>query len=189
MTLPFLFYHLEVFVAEAIDGNGIAAEVHDELAVAMDTDDIAFLAGKEAGEDAETDVVLGELDEGGTEEGDALGSLAHHHHEGIHDMMGNGGGLMGGAVVDEVILGEVVTKEQAELFGGALQEDETTDGGDLLGRDTMATGLALIADAAMDEMTGDVVAYEGGGLQTLLDKVDGDMGDMDIAPWEGFARG
>lgn len=106
--MSLLFYHLEVFGVDVADGDGIASEVHDELTIAVDADDIAFLTCEGTTDDAEADAVLSELDEGVAEEGDALGSLAHHGHEGLHDTVGDGGWLMGGAVINKVILGEVV---------------------------------------------------------------------------------
>ena len=111
----------------ATDGYGIAAEVHDELAVTVYADYVALLAGEEAGEDTETDVILGELDERVAEEGDALGGLLHDGHERAHDAVGDGGGEAGGAVVDQVVLGEVLHQESLELAGGTLEEDQAAD--------------------------------------------------------------
>lgn len=85
---------------DAADGYGVAAEVHNKLAVAVDADYIAFLTFEEAGEDTEFDVVLGELEEGVAEEGDAFGLGGHQTHKGLHDAVGNGRGETGGAITN-----------------------------------------------------------------------------------------
>lgn len=85
---------------DAADGYGVAAEIHDELAVAVDTDYIAFLTFEGAGEDTEFDVVLGEFEERVAEEGDALGLGVHQTHKGLHDAVGDGRGETGGAITN-----------------------------------------------------------------------------------------
>lgn len=85
---------------DAADGYGVAAEVHNKLAVAVDADYIAFLTFEEAGEDTEFDVVLGELEEGVAEEGDAFELGGHQTHKGLHDAVGNGRGETGGAITN-----------------------------------------------------------------------------------------
>ena len=57
-------YLLEVLLVDATEGDGVATEVEDELAVAVDADDVALVAGEDASEDAELDMVAGELLEG-----------------------------------------------------------------------------------------------------------------------------
>lgn len=85
---------------DAADGYGVATEIHDKLAVAVDTDDIAFLTFEGAGEDTEFDVVLGEFEEGVAEEGDAFGLGVHQTHKGLHDAVGDGRGETGGAITN-----------------------------------------------------------------------------------------
>lgn len=85
---------------DAADGYGVAAEVHDKLAVAVDADYIAFLTFEGAGEDTEFDVVLGEFEEGVAEEGDAFGLGVHQTHKGLHDAVGDGRGETGGAITN-----------------------------------------------------------------------------------------
>ena len=167
------------------DGDGIAAEVHDELAVAIDADDIAFVAGKGAGEDAEADVVFGELDERVAEEGDTLGGLIHDGHEWGHDVVWNGGGEAGAAVVDQVILGKVLHEEEFQLLGRALQEDKAADGGDLLLYDALAGGVAFVTDGAVDEAIGLVVSFDVARGQLFLKCGGRHVPDVDIAPGEG----
>lgn len=104
----------------ATDGDGVAGEVHDELAIALDADDVAFLTGKGACEDAQTDVTLDKLDEGITHEGDAIWSGLENGHEGLHHAIGDGGGTMGGAVIAKVVLWKILTQKGAKLARGAL---------------------------------------------------------------------
>lgn len=47
----------------------------------------------------------------------------------------------------------------------------------------MTAGFLLIAETAMDETAWMIVADDGIGLQALFYEMDGDMGDMDVAPW------
>lgn len=97
----------------ATDGDGVASEVHDELAVALDADDVAFLTCKGTGEDAQTYVSLDKLDEGITHEGDAIWSGLENGHEGAHHAIGDGGWAMGAAIIAEIVLGKILTQKGA----------------------------------------------------------------------------
>lgn len=136
---------------DATDGDGVAAELHDELAVAVNTDDIALQASEHAGQDAELDVVIGKLHERLAQEGDVLGMGAGDLHEGAHHLVGNDGGATGTAVVDQMIQGISVAQEQLQLSGLALKEDEAADCGNLLLHNAFATLLLLAPDGVMDE--------------------------------------
>ena len=48
------------------DGNSITSKVEDELAVAVNADDVALETFEDAGEDTKFDAVLGEFQEGVT---------------------------------------------------------------------------------------------------------------------------
>ena len=85
---------------DAAVSYGVATEVHDELAVAVDADYIAFLTFEGAGEDTEFDMVLGEFEERVAEEGDAFGLGVHQAHKGLHDAVGDGRGETGGAITN-----------------------------------------------------------------------------------------
>ena len=61
-----LFGGGEVFVVDVAEGDGIAADLDDELAVAVNADDVALETIEDAGEDAEFDAVFGEFQEGVT---------------------------------------------------------------------------------------------------------------------------
>ena len=43
---------------DVTDGDSVAAEIHDEMAITEDADDIAFLTLEGTGEDSEFDVIL-----------------------------------------------------------------------------------------------------------------------------------
>lgn len=62
--LCYLFCHLKIFLVHASECDGVAGEVEDELAVAVDADDVAFVVFEGTGEDAEFHVVFGELLDG-----------------------------------------------------------------------------------------------------------------------------
>ena len=61
-----LFGGGEVFVVDVAEGDSIAADLDDELAVAVNADDVALVTFEDAGEDTELDAVLGEFQEGVT---------------------------------------------------------------------------------------------------------------------------
>lgn len=89
--LCYLFCHLKIFLMHASECDGVAGEVEDELAVAVDADDVAFVVFEGTGEDAELHVVFGELLDGGVEEGDLLGVGFQYVHKGLHDGVAYGG--------------------------------------------------------------------------------------------------
>jgi|GEM_PF-6684050 len=105
------FHYLEVLLVHTTKGDGIAAEVKDELTVAVDADDVALVAGEGAGEDAEEDMVLGKLHEGVAQEGDLVGMARHDVHERAHHLIRDGGRTSEAAVVDQMIVGKIVGEE------------------------------------------------------------------------------
>ena len=75
----------------ASECDGATGEVEDELAVAVDADDVAFAVFEWTGEDAELHVVFGELLEGDVEKGYLLGVGFQYVHKGLHDGIAYGG--------------------------------------------------------------------------------------------------
>ena len=61
-----LFGGGEVFVVDVAEGDGIATDLDDELAVAVNADDVALETFEDTGEDTEFDAVFGEFQEGVT---------------------------------------------------------------------------------------------------------------------------
>ena len=90
--LCYLFCHLKIFLVHASECDGVSGEVEDELAVAVDADDVAFVVFEGTGEDAELHVVFGKLLDGGVEDGDLLGVGFQYVHKGLHDGVAYGGG-------------------------------------------------------------------------------------------------
>lgn len=107
-------HHLKLLLVYPFDCDGEAAEVEDEVAVAVDADDVALVAAEGTREDAEADVVAGETLKGVAKEGDALGMRLRHTHEGLHDGILDGGGTATTAVEDEVVLGEILAEKGLE---------------------------------------------------------------------------
>lgn len=180
-----LFHHLKVFLMHATDGDGVAGKVHDELAVALDADDVAFLTCKGTGEDAQTDVTLDKLDEGITHEGDAIWSRLENGHEGAHHAIGDGCGAMGGAVVTKIVLWKILTQKGAKLARGALQKYESANGGYVLLGHALAIGLLTHTHCAVDEALGAVIAFEMAMLQAVFKDVGRHVLDANVAPGDG----
>ncbi len=101
------FRHLEVFVVHSADGHCIAAEFHDELAVAVDAYYVAFHALEGAGQDAKSGVVLGEFDEGIAQEGYVFWMGRGGFHERLHHAVRYAGGPARAAIVYQMVLGVV----------------------------------------------------------------------------------
>ncbi len=181
--------YFEVFVVDASEGYGDAAEVEDELAVAVDADDVALVASEGAGEDAELHVVLGELVEGVAEEGDLLGMGLHDAHEGLHDGVGDGGGTIVAGVEDEMVVGPVERQEVADALDGALQEDEAADGGPQGLLHALLRLLVLIAVAVgvvnEEGLFGGPVVVGIVGLEPLAEGAGQLVLEVEIAPRRG----
>ena len=115
-----LFGDFEVFQMDIAYCHGITTEVHDELAVAKDTHNVAFLTFQEASKHTQLDMVFGELNEGVAKERDTLGLLLHYPHERTHQAVGNGGRTTSTAIVDKIVLREVALEEIPQLQSLAL---------------------------------------------------------------------
>lgn len=182
---PLSLHHLEVLVVDAAEGHGEAAEAEDELSVAVDADDVALIAAEGAGEDAEEDVVPGELLEGGVEEGQLLGMCPHDVHEGLHHAVGDGGRASLARVVDEMVVGEVLGEEALEVSHPALQEDEAADGGlqRLLHAALALLVLVGVAERLVDEEGLPLVAVVGiVGLEPTLEGACRHVAQEEVAP-------
>lgn len=162
--------YLEYLVVNVADGHGVAAEIHHEVAVAENADYVAFLACHNACQDAEFDVVFGELDEGVAEERDAVGLRRHQLHEGLHHSVGDDGGKASGAVVYEIIVWKILYEKGFQLFRGALKKDEAADGGLFFLHYALAVGLFANVYGAMYETAWTKIAvFE---VQTLYFSVE-----------------
>lgn len=107
--------------------HGTPAEIEDELAVAVDADDIALVAGEGTGEHTQKDMVAGETLEGVAQEGEVVGMGTHHVHEGLHDAIGYGGWTAGATIIDKMIQGEIFFEKGLQVLDCALQKDKTVD--------------------------------------------------------------
>ena len=95
-----LFGYLKVLVVHVADGDGVAAEVHDELTVAQYAHDIAFLSCQYAREYAKAHMLLGEFHEGVAQKGDTLGFFICDFHKWAHLAICNNSWLACAAIVD-----------------------------------------------------------------------------------------
>ena len=120
-------HHLKLLTVYPFDCDGEAAEVEDEVAVAVDANNVALVATEGTREDAEADVVTGETLKGVAEDGDAFGVRLRHTHEGLHDGVLDGGRTAATAVEDEMVLGKILAEKGLEVTDRTLQENETTD--------------------------------------------------------------
>ena len=111
------FCNGKLFFVDASDGDGVAAELHDELAVTVNTDYITLQSGEQACQYAEPDVVLGEFLERLSQKSDVLRMGVDDLHEGAHHLVGNNSGTTGTAVVNQMIEGISVLQEQFQLIG------------------------------------------------------------------------
>ena len=176
-------YLFEVLLVDATEGDGVATEVEDELAVAVDADDVALVAGEDASEDAELDMVAGELLEGVAEEGDALRVVAQHRHEGLHHRIRYRCGGIARTVFYKMVLGIIETEESLEVTGGALQEHEAADGGLELFLHAPTLGFLLVAIGAMNK-TGMGCVGMGSVVSVHLTLKDGHghVVEVEVAP-------
>ena len=141
--------------------HGTPSEVEHELAVAVDADDIALVAGEGAGEYAQKGVVAGETLEGVAQEGEVVGVGAHHVHEGLHEAVGYGGRTARTAIVDEMVLGKMFFQEVLQVPDCALQKDKAADRRYLLLPDA---ALTLLVPVAVAEGLVDEKGLADGGL-------------------------
>ena len=189
-----LLHHLKILIVHIIDGYGIATEIHDKLAVAVDTDNVAFLPLEDACENTETHVVLGELHKRLAKERDALRSGGHQCHERSHDTVGDGRRTASTAVVDKIVLRKIQRKKCAKLQGGALKENETAHGWLLLLHYAFAIGFLAVAQGAVNKTVGLEASVNMAGLKPFLKNASRHVLYEDIAPRQGnliqhFAQG
>ena len=80
-------------------------DAHDKMSVAIDANDVAFHTLHRSSGDAQQCVVCGILFEWFEQDADVVGRFLHDAHERNHLLVRNDGGLMSGAIVDQVIVG------------------------------------------------------------------------------------
>ena len=110
-------------------GHGIATEVEDKLAVAVDADNVALISFEWSCEHAQLDMVFGKLLEGIAQECDILWMCFHHIHEWLHDGVAYGGRTACAAVVDKMILREICLEKRLDVSHRTLQKHKATDSG------------------------------------------------------------
>ena len=113
----------EGLVMDATEGDGDATELHHQLAVAMDADDIALMTGKGTCEQTQFHAILCELLKRIAQERDLIGVGRHQIHERLHLRLRNGGRTIGGTVFNQIDHREIIHEEPFEISSFALKED------------------------------------------------------------------
>ncbi len=170
-----MLYFFRGVAVDASDGDGDATEGGDEAAVTGDADDVAFEARKGTGDDAHEVMPFGVVVQRMVQEADAGGLYLRGAHEGLHDAVGNDGGLPCGAVTCQVDISVAFTEEGLHRPRLGLHEEETRDGGTL-----------LVANAPLATVVDDVGVHEGGEMlgKSLAD-MRGASGYVEVAPGGG----
>ena len=182
-----LFGDFEVFQMDIAYCHGITTEVHDELAVAKDAHNVAFLTFQEASKHTQLDMVFGELNEGVAKERDTLGLLLHYPHERTHQAVGNGGGTTSTAIVDKIVLREVALEEIPQLQSLALQKDKPTDSGLLLLLNALAVRFLAVVGGAMDETLRLELTLRNNSFKPFLEFSSRHVLYKNIPPWSFLA--
>lgn len=138
------FHNLKIFVVDTADGYGVAGKLHDELAVAVNSYDVALQSLEETGEDTQFDVVLGKLDKRVAQEGDIVGMTGDSLHEGLHHAMGDNRRMSCATVLNEMSLRMIGAEKLLQFGGVALQEYQTIDGGQEFSDDSLAVGFRFV---------------------------------------------
>lgn len=123
------FHFLEVLFMHSTYGHGIATEVEDKLAVAVDADNVALISFEWSCEHAQLDMIFGKLLEGIAQKCDILWMCFHHIHEWLHDGVAYGGRTACAAVVDKMILREICLEKRLDVSHRTLQKHKATDSG------------------------------------------------------------
>lgn len=120
-------YGFEDLAVGSGDGEGEGADLHDELAVAVDAEDAAFESSEGAFDDAHAVVALGVVLKGSGKETETFGGEFDDLTQGAHHAVGEDGGALGGAVADEVEGDGFFLEEVLEVAGPSLQKDNASD--------------------------------------------------------------
>lgn len=160
--LHIFFHHLKFLAVYARYRHAHATYVHDEMTVAVNTNDVALDAGKQAGGEAQTDVAAGVIFERVKKETDALGRGRHHAHERLHNAVCDDGGPMGAAVVYKMITGKCGVKILLQFRGLTLQEDEAADSGFFYRADAAGLLVAPVKHCLVNEIS-HIIVFESVG--------------------------
>lgn len=169
------------------DGNGVAPEVEDELAVTVDADDVALAPDEDAGEHTQLDMVLGKLLEWGFQECHPLGGVSQAGHEGLHHLVVDGRGPSLAPVVHQMVFGVIAFQKKLEALGSALQKHKAADGGLQLFLHSASLALLPVRERAMDK-----TGMGGVGVPLVvvshlfLKNLDCLVVDEQVAPWHTF---
>ena len=140
------FKHFFVNIAYC---DGMPTDAHDKMSVAIDANDVAFHPLHRTCGDAQQCVVCGILFQWLEQDADVVGRFLHDAHEGNHLLVRNDGGLMSGAIVDQVIVWQDVLDVCLQMLYVALQENQTTHSG-ALGRDNFAATFGMMGGAVYE---------------------------------------
>ena len=108
---------------DATEGDGDATELHHQLTVTMDADDITLMTRERTCEQTQFHAIIGKLLKRIAEEGNLIGVGLHQFHERLHLSMGNGGRTIGSTIFNQIDHREIIHEEPFEISGFALKKD------------------------------------------------------------------
>ena len=177
-----LFRYLKILVMHIVDSHGIAAKVHNELAVLQYAHHIAYLPCHNACQYAELYVVSCELDERVAQKGYSLGLCRQDLHEWFHDAVFDRGGLACSAIVDQMVLLKVFLEKGSKVLCLTLQKHKAAHGGLLYLGNAATLRLALVADGAVNKAFWLEIAFELGAFESLFEFLRREMLYKQVAP-------
>ena len=108
---------------DATEGDGDATELHHQLTVTMDADDITLMTRERTCEQTQFHAIIGKLLEGITKERNLIGVGRHQIHERLHLRLRNGGRTIGSTIIDQIYILEILIQEKLKFSSLALKED------------------------------------------------------------------
>ena len=113
----------EGLAMDATEGDGDATELHHQLTVTMDADDITLMTRERTCEQTQFHAILCELLKRIAQERNLIGVGRHQIHERLHLRLRNGGRTIGSTVIDQIYILEILIQEKLKFSSLALKED------------------------------------------------------------------
>lgn len=176
------FSDFKILIVHIADGNGIATEVHDKLAVFQYAHHVAYLSCHNPGQHTEFHVVLGELHKRITQKGDTVWLCRHHLHEWLHHAVLDGSRLSIHTIIDKMVTREIILEKRSQLMCFSLQKHKTANSRLFFLLHAFAIWLALINYCAVDKTFWLEVAIQLDIFKCFLKLFGCKMLDKEVAP-------